>query len=266
MTTHPNASCADSIDSMPRAGFDAGWLDRKLQTARLEYLDRDDPHLASKKRAVVRSLHKLSNRDGLDDLYERLALAQVADIAEPRILELGAAHGGLSRRLLELHPHAHLTVTDIEPISVADMAAGDLGAHPRATVRVMDALAIDAPDQHYDLAIFVMAFHHLPPRQAAAMIAEGTRAAKTLFIVDLRRLPAPLLAVLTPAAAVLGTVIPIAHDAWISQLRAYSPSALRALAAHADPNIHIELELGDLGGVLKIQQLVARRVEPTPSP
>ncbi len=30
------------IDSMPRGGPDASWLDRRLQTDRLEYLDRDD--------------------------------------------------------------------------------------------------------------------------------------------------------------------------------------------------------------------------------
>jgi hypothetical protein len=30
------------IVSMPRGGPDASWLDRRLRTDRLEYLDRDD--------------------------------------------------------------------------------------------------------------------------------------------------------------------------------------------------------------------------------
>lgn len=30
------------IDNMPRGGPDASWLDRRLRTDRLEYLDRDD--------------------------------------------------------------------------------------------------------------------------------------------------------------------------------------------------------------------------------
>jgi hypothetical protein len=34
------------------------------------------------------------------------------------------------------------------------------------------------------------------------------------------------------------------HDGVISSLRTYSPSALRALATHADPSIDIELRSG----------------------
>lgn len=36
-------------------------------------------------------------------------------------------------------------------------------------------------------------------------------------------------------------LVPLIHDGFISSLRAYSPSALRALAAHADPAIEIEV-------------------------
>jgi hypothetical protein len=49
-------------------------------------------------------------------------------------------------------PTAQVTVTDIAPTSVADIAAGDLGSHSRATVREMDATAINA--RYYDLAVF----------------------------------------------------------------------------------------------------------------
>ena len=61
---------------------------------------------------------------------------------DPKILELGAGHGGLSRKLLEQHPTARVTVTDIDPTSVVKIAAGELGSHPRATVE-MDATEID---------------------------------------------------------------------------------------------------------------------------
>ena len=96
-------------------------------------------------------------------------------MADPKILELGAGHGAVSRLLLENHPKAEVTVTDVDPVSVARMAAGDLGEHPRATVRKMDATAIDAPDGAYDLALFALSFHHLPPEQASRVLAEGTR-------------------------------------------------------------------------------------------
>jgi hypothetical protein len=45
------------------------------------------------------------------------------------------------------------------------------------------------------------------------------------------------------------------HDGVISSLRTYSPSALQALAAHADPSIDIELR----GGLISAQVAVARR-------
>ena len=230
----------ESIESMPRGGPNASWLSRRLQTNRLEYLDRDDvDHL---KRRVVAALDRGGRRQrgGTYEKHARMALHEVADIPSPRILELGGAYGGLSRKLLELHPTAEVTVTDIDPMSVATVAAGDLGSHPRASVRQMDASAIDAPDGHYDLVLFALALHHLPPELAVRVFAEGTRAANRLLIIDPRRPSAPLL--LAQVAAVLPFVKlhPVIHDAVISGLRAYSPSALRALAHHADPAISLE--------------------------
>jgi methyltransferase family protein len=101
-----------------------------------------------------------------------------------------------------MHPTAQVTVTDIEPTSVAAIAAGDLGSHPRATVREMDATAIDAPDGYYDLAVFALSFHHLPPRPAARVFAEGTRAADKLLIIDFPRWRSPLQAVRLVLSAV----------------------------------------------------------------
>ncbi|OBH40965.1 class I SAM-dependent methyltransferase [Mycobacterium mantenii] len=242
------------IDTMPRGGPDASWLDRRLQTDRLEYLDRDDvDHL---KRKVVRSMERVGRIFGVHKALARITLDEVADIPDPKILELGAGHGELSRALLEMHPTAHVTVTDIEPTSVAAIAAGDLGKHPRAEVREMDATAIDAPDGRYDLAVFALSLHHLPPAQASRVFAEGTRVADKLLIVDLRR-PRPLrhltkLAVRLPFTPVR----PVQHDGFISSLRAYSPSALLALARHADPAITVELR----GGPFRPQIALASRL------
>jgi SAM-dependent methyltransferase len=241
------------IDSMPRGGPDASWLDRRLQTNRLEYLDRDD--VDDLKRKVVRSLDRSGRIFGIHKKLARVALDEVADLPDPKILELGSGHGGLSRALLELHPTAQVTVTDIDPASVAAVAAGDLGSHPRAVVREMDATAIDAPDWHYDLAVLALSFHHLPPALAAKVFAEGTRAANKLLIIDFRR-PPPLLHILRLALRLpLAPVRPAAHDGFISSLRAYSPSALRALARHADPAILVELR----GGAFRPQIVVASR-------
>jgi SAM-dependent methyltransferase len=259
MMVHMSTRVAD-IDRMPRGGPDASCVDRLLQTDRLEYLDRDSdlPADAARKRSVIRALEWTGEFFGNTEKFARIVLDEVADVADPKILELGSGHGGLSRKLLEWHPTAQLTVTDIEAASVAAIAAGDLGEHPRATVREMDATAIDAPDGAFDLAVFAFSFHHLPPALASRVFAEGTRVADKLVIIDLPRPPSPLhvlrLAVMLPFAP----VVPFVHDGLISSLRTYSPSALRALAAHADPAIDVALR----GGLMSPQVVVANRRRP----
>jgi SAM-dependent methyltransferase len=244
----------DDIDRMPRGGPDASCIDRLLQTDRPEYLDRDDVD-DGVKRSVIRALEWTGDVFGNTEKFARIALDEVADVPDPKILELGSGHGGLSRKLLEWHPTAELTVTDIEAASVAAIAAGELGEHPRATVLEMDATAIDVADRHFDLAVFAFSFHHLRPSLASRVFAEGTRVADKLLIIDLPRPPSPLhllrLAVMLPFAP----VIPFVHDGLISSLRTYSPSALRALAAHADPAIDVQLR----GGLMDPQVVVASR-------
>ncbi|PQM49467.1 hypothetical protein C1Y40_00305 [Mycobacterium talmoniae] len=77
------------IAHMPRGGFNASCLDRRLQTDRLEYLDRDDvDHL---KRQVVRSLEVVGSLFGDHQRFARLALAEVDEVPDPTILELAPA-------------------------------------------------------------------------------------------------------------------------------------------------------------------------------
>ena len=120
---------------MPRGGPDASCLDRLLETDRLEYLDRDDvdPEV---KRSVVTALERTGEWFGNHEKFAHIALDEVADVPDPQILELGAGHGGLSAKLLEMHPTARLTVTDVEPESVAAIAAGAAGhRRPRDRAR-----------------------------------------------------------------------------------------------------------------------------------
>lgn len=244
------------ISSMPRGGPDASWLDRRLQTSRLEYLDRDD--VDELKHKVMSALDRAGRRRwiGVHERCARIALREVAGVRSPKILELGAGLGGLSRKLLEMHPSAEVTITDIDPAFVAVAAASDLGSHPRVTVREVDATAIDVMDAQYDLAIFALSLHHLPPDLAAQVFASGTRAARKFLIVDLPRPPAALHIALLAMVLPLVKLSPLQHDGFISSLRAYSPSALRALAHHADPAIAIEFRTR---GVLGPTVVVASR-------
>jgi len=173
------------IVSMPRGGPDASWLDRRLQTNRLEYLDRDD--VDELKRKVVRSLDRSGRRRWLGTHHERCART-----------------------------------------------------------------AIDAPDGYYDLAVFALSLHHLLPELAARVFAEGTRAVNKLFIIDLRRPPAPLHLVVLAAVLPFTGLVPLIHDGFISSLRAYSPSALRALAHYADPAITVEFRTQRLGPIMAV--------------
>lgn len=233
-----NSAC--DISGMPRGGPDASWLDRRLQTNRLEYLDRDD--VDDLKLKVMQSLDRAGRRRriGIHEKCARMVLREVAGVERPEILELGAGLGGLSHKLLEMHSTARVTVTDIDPSFVSAAAASEIGSHPRATVRQMDATEIDAPEWHYDLAVFALSLHHLPPELAARVFAAGTRVARKLLIVDLPRPPVPLHIALLAVVLPLVRISPLQHDGFISSLRAYSPSALRALACHADPEITVE--------------------------
>jgi SAM-dependent methyltransferase len=214
-------------------------------------LDRDD--VDDLKRKVIDALDRGGRRPrgGTYEKHARIALSEVADIPRPRILDLGSGLGGLSRKMLELHPTAEVTVTDAEPSFVADIAASDLGSHPRATVRIMDATAIDAPDGYYDLAVFALALHHLPPEAASRVFAGGTRAASKLLIIDARR-PSPPLHLAMVAAAMPLARIPVMHDAIISGLRAYSQSALQTIAHHADPSINIDFRTRRTGPTVAV--------------
>ncbi|MFC9999495.1 class I SAM-dependent methyltransferase [Nocardia sp. NPDC127526] len=242
---------------MPRGGPDATWLDRLLQTDRPEYTDRADVP-DSVKQKVIAALGYLGNRFGTHEANAQLIASMVDAIAEPRILELGAGHGQLSQRLLDVHPGALVTITDVDPALVANIAAGPLGAHPRATVRIMDATAIDAAENSFDLVLFAAGFHHLPPAPAAKAIAEGTRVGARFVVIDGIRpsarellvrsatLPPIVAAVMASSLRIPWAAIPpTVHDCFITCLRNYSRSAFEALAAAADPVIDVEFPVTD---------------------
>ena len=230
----------DDIDAMPRGGPDASWLDRRLQTGCAEYLDRDDVDERIK-RSVVRTLEWTGDVFKHHERFAYLALEEIADVPDPKILELGAGHGGLSRKLLEQHPTARVTVTDIDATSVLNIAASELGSHPRATVQVADATEIDAPGRVFRPRGDGV---DVPPPVARAGCPGDRRGHPGGRQASDHR---PAAAAVAAAHCEIGDVpavlwsIPFVHDGFISSLRAYSPSALRALAAHAGPRITVEL-------------------------
>lgn len=235
------------IAGMPRGGPNASWLDRRLQTDALEYTDRYDVP-DEVKRTVISALDRVGSLTGQHEKNARTALGLVADIDTPHFLELGAGHGKLSAKILDLHPTATVTISDLDPTLVAQIAASDLGVHPRVRTQVVDATAIDAADDSYDLVVLAQAFHHLPPATAVRAIAEATRVGRRFLVIDLARLSPLRLVVMhlimAPVALLAALVRPsltrLVHDASISNLRAYSRSAFIALGKAADPDMHVQ--------------------------
>ncbi|WP_209899278.1 class I SAM-dependent methyltransferase [Nocardia goodfellowii] len=240
---------------MPRGGPRASRLNRLFQTERLEYTDRRDVPEALRQQ-VITALDRGGARLGIHSRSAGLALRLVAGIDQPRILEIGAGHGRVSEQILRRHPGAWLTVTDLDPASVDRIAAGPLGREARVRAEVVDATAIDAPDDSYDLVVFVDGFHHLPPEPAARAIAEATRVGARFLVVDAQRpptavlllgFPLVLLMMVTVAAcfAPVRAIHAVVHDAVISLLRSYSRSAFRALGQAADTDISVEFPEGE---------------------
>ena len=133
-----------------------------------------------------------------------------------------------------MHPTAEVTVTDIEANRVKAIAAGALGEHPRATSG--DGRDLDRRRRRpFRLGGVRVLVSPSAAVAAARVFAEGTRAADKLLIIDLPRPPSPLHMLRLAAMLPFAPFVPFVHDGVISSLRCYSPSALRALAAHADP-------------------------------
>ena len=89
------------------------------------------------------------------ELQDRTAAA-TADIDAREILELGIGTGETTRRVLDLHPGAHLTAVD----SSAEMLERARTSFPAADLR-LSRLEDPLPAGPFDLVVSALAVHHL---------------------------------------------------------------------------------------------------------
>ena len=108
---------------------------------------------------------------------QRETARATAGVRAERILELGIGTGETTRRVLELHPGAHLTGID----SSAAMLARAREAFPAADLRVA-RLEDPLPEGPFDLVVSTLAVHHLDSpgkadlfRRVAAVLRPGGR-------------------------------------------------------------------------------------------
>ena len=262
MWVPPQLTSPPPTPSMTTSPHAARWAGRVLpgsavadRSPRVPRPRRHVTSLQARKRSVTRALDWTGEVFGHHERFARIALDEVADVADPTILELGAGHGGLSRKLLDWHPTARLTVTDSNPprwrrsppVSSVRIPARRYGkwTRPRSTPPT------DSSTWRCSRCRSTTCRRRWRPRCSPK--APGRR--RSCSIIDLPRPPPPLHLLRLAHDAAVGAVVPFVHDGVISSLRTYSPSALRALAAHADPAIDVALR----GGGLSPQVAVARR-------
>lgn len=248
----------DMSGDMPRGGPGAARWDRRYETCLPEYIDL--PGDEARARRVLRGLDRFQRLTGAYRNFSRLTLAEVRDVPDPRILELGAGLGRLARHLLDRHPTARLTVSDAGPHVVEAIRSGPLGRHPRVTTARLDATSIAAPDGAFDVAVFTMSLHHLRPAGAAAVLREGTRVARRLLIIDGWRHPAFLAVV--PLMFLTGGRAH-AHDGFISLRKVYGAAALHALADGCRPRVAVRTRFAAPGYLVATATATAA---PAPAP
>src|SRR5918912_2665406 len=108
---------------------------------------------------------------------QRETARATAGLRAERILELGIGTGETTRRVLELHPGAHLTGIDVSA-SMLDRAREEFPDADLRVARLEDPL----PDGPFDLVVSTLAVHHLDPagkadlfRRIAAVLRPGGR-------------------------------------------------------------------------------------------
>jgi SAM-dependent methyltransferase len=221
----------------------AGTVDKLLIHDGPELLDLDStPHTVKRQIVadadrIVRFLqvHRLITRR----VGELVLEARRTRRGKPvRVLDVGAGAGGLLFRLEDWARRrripVELTGLEVDAGHVAD--ARRLVDEEGRRVRFVagDARALTGfADASVDVAVSTLTLHHLPPGDAARMLAELDRvAAVNFFAFDLRR----TLAALPAAWALLrlgGFDAPSRHDTLTSLRRAYSVPEVESLLAAA---------------------------------
>lgn len=163
-----------------------------------------------------------------------LALAELGQPIEQRLLQLACVYGDFSQRIAaRLGRQGRLDIIDVAPIQLANLRH-KLASDARIAVHQQDASALHFADASFDAALLFFLLHEQPTAVRRATLAEAmrvTRPGGQIVIVDYhrprRRNPLRYLMRL-----VLHWLEPFALDLWQQEIASYlppsqTPSALR---------------------------------------
>lgn len=88
------------------------------------------------------------------------------------VLEIGGGSGAMAGRIARMHPHARITMTDIDHAMV-DGARSRLASLPNAGVRQADSTSLPFDDESFDVVVSFLMLHHVIDWEAA--VAEAAR-------------------------------------------------------------------------------------------
>ena len=118
------------------------------------------------------------------DAFQDTIAEATREVDARLVLDLGIGTGETARRVLELHPHAHLVGLDAS-VSMAN-AVRALLPHDRVEVRV-GWLEDPLPNGRFDLVVSALAVHHLTAADKAdlfARIASSLRSGGVFVLGD----------------------------------------------------------------------------------
>jgi 2-polyprenyl-3-methyl-5-hydroxy-6-metoxy-1,4-benzoquinol methylase len=213
----------------------AAAVDRAIRTDRPEHFD--NPMLPpAHRRKLAQGLHRHNRLVGayrrfLSILAGPLRAAAARRPGPVRCLELASGSGELAIALdaeaRERGVAVEITGSDLAPSSVAE--ATERASGTGVQFLVLDALDLAGiPDGSFDVIFIAQSAHHFTPGQVARIVAAGTRAATTAFVLidGYRALwMFPLLGV---TATLAGPVL--YHDTLITARKFYSEAELRLIA------------------------------------
>jgi SAM-dependent methyltransferase len=223
-----------------RSGQD--WVERQLHFDGQELLDLESTP-SGVKLQILHDVERLTRLFLLDRFWTHRIGKMIVEARRTRrgkpvrVLDVGAGGGGLLFRIADwararrIPVELHGVDAAPEAVAIARRAAEEQGAKVR--LERGDARDLGHESGSMDVVVSTFMLHHLPPGDAARVLAELDRvAAVNFFAFDLRR-SLPALPALWAILRIGAFDAPSRHDAIASLRRGYTVPEVEALLAAA---------------------------------